>query len=154
VLFAKGVASGMPLGGIIAERRLMDQWPTGAHGSTFGGNPVSCAAALATIEVMERDGLFARAEQLGARMLARLRNATAGNPSVLEVRGIGLMIGVELVDGDMARAVQHACLANGLIVLTAGPQANVLRLIPPMTLTDDEADEGVTTLCEALPSTA
>jgi len=152
VLFAKGVASGLPLGGIIAERRLMDQWPTGAHGSTFGGNPVACAAAIATIEVMERDGLFDRAAALGRRMVERLRAATAGNPSVLEVRGVGLMVGIELIDGEAAHEMQQACLARDLIVLTAGPQSNVLRLIPPLTLTDEEADTGVTILCEALPS--
>ena len=152
MLFAKGVASGLPLGGIIAERRLMDQWPTGAHGSTFGGNPVACAAAIATIEVMERDGLFDRAAALGRRMVERLRAATAGNPSVLEVRGVGLMVGIELIDGEAAHEMQQACLARDLIVLTAGPQSNVLRLIPPLTLTDEEADTGVTILCEALPS--
>src|SRR5207302_7092004 len=135
----KGVASGLPLGGLIAECRLMEQWPTGAHGSTFGGNPVSCAAAIATITVMERDDLFARAAELGGRMLEQLRHAAAGNPSVLEVRGIGLMIGIEFVDGETAGAVQQRCLAEGLIVLTAGPQASVLRLIPPLNLTDAEA---------------
>ena len=70
--------------------------------------------------------------------------------AVLEVRGVGLMIGVELVDGDVAHAMQQACLAKGLIVLTAGPAGNVLRLIPPLNLTDEEADAGVTILCEAL----
>jgi 4-aminobutyrate aminotransferase len=152
LLFAKGVASGMPLGGIIAERRLFNQWPTGAHGSTFGGNPVACAAALATLDVMEDEALFDRAAVMGERLMAELRAATAGNPAVIEVRGVGLMIGVELVDADVANAVQQSCLAAGLIILTTGPKGNVIRLIPPLNLTDQEAAHGMGILCAALAS--
>src|SRR4051812_25623439 len=111
VLFAKGVASGMPLGGIVAPRRLMDDWPTGTHGSTFGGNPVSCAAALATIDVLEEEGLYERARLLGERAIRRLRAVQAQNPGVVvDVRGVGLMIGVELRDAGTAAAVSARCL--------------------------------------------
>jgi 4-aminobutyrate aminotransferase len=151
VLFAKGVASGLPLGGIVAPAALMERWPKGTHGSTFGGNPVACAAALATIEIMERDGLFERAAVLGRTALARLRASTAAIDAVTDVRGIGLMIGVELRDKEVAERVQARCLADGLVVLTCGPDENVLRLVPPLTLSDDELDLGLTILEHALP---
>jgi len=148
VLFAKGVASGLPLAGILAGADLMARWPRGAHGTTFGGNPVSCAAAVATIEVLESEGLYDRALAIGDRVMARLRALTA--PVVVEVRGIGGMIGVELRDKAAAEAVQTRCLADGVIVLTCGPDGNVLRLIPPLTISDDELDQGLTVLERAL----
>ena len=148
VLFAKGVASGMPLAGIIAGADLMGRWPHGAHGTTFGGNPVSCAAAVATIEVLESEGLYDRALAIGERVMTRLRSL--GAPVVVEVRGIGGMIGVELRDKAAAEAVQVRCLADGVIVLTCGPDGNVLRLIPPLTISDDELDHGLDVLEAAL----
>jgi 4-aminobutyrate aminotransferase len=150
VLFAKGVASGLPLGGLIAPRALMDRWPAGSHGSTFGGNPVSCAAALATIQVLADGDLYGRAHDLGTAIRARLRHATASRQGVRDVRGVGLMIGIELSTAEAAHAVQRQCLDDGLIVLTCGPGENVLRLIPPLTITDEELDLGLTTLEKAL----
>jgi 4-aminobutyrate aminotransferase len=152
VLFAKGVASGLPLGGIIAPRSVMERWPTGAHGSTFGGNPVACAAALATLDVLEDEDLLTRCRELGARALAELRAATDGSPAVREVRGIGLMIGVQLTSAAVCAAVQARCLADGLLVLTCGPGEDVLRLIPPLTLTDEELGHGLGILTNALTS--
>ena len=146
VLFAKGVASGFPLGGIVAPAEVMDRWPNGAHGSTFGGNPVACAAAVATIAVLEEEGLYERARVLGARAMARLEGA----PTVVDVRGIGLMIGVELVDGAAAERVQQRCLDAGVIVLNCGPHGEVLRLVPPLTISDDELDVGLGALLDAL----
>jgi len=148
VLFAKGVASGLPLAGIMAGAALMDRWPNGTHGSTFGGNPVSCAAAVATIEVLEAEGLYDRANQLGDRARSALR--ALRSPHVVEVRGVGAMIGVELTDKATAERVQGRCLADGVIVLTCGPDGNVLRLIPPLTMTDDELDHGLAVLAKAL----
>jgi 4-aminobutyrate aminotransferase len=151
VLFAKGVASGLPLGGLIAPKELMARWPKGAHGSTFGGNPVACAAALATLDVLDRGGCYERATDLGKRALARLGAASAANRSaVRDVRGVGLMIGIELRDGETAAAVQARCLADGLLVLTCGPDDRVLRLIPPLTITNDELDHGLAILTAAL----
>jgi 4-aminobutyrate aminotransferase len=148
LLFAKGVASGLPLAGIMAGSALMDRWPNGAHGSTFGGNPVSCAAAVATIEVLEREGLYDRAVALGAR--ARSHLVSLSSEAVVDVRGIGAMIGVELTDKATAEAVQQRCLEGGVLVLTCGPDGNVLRLIPPLTMTDDELDHGLAVLERAL----
>ncbi|MGH8975062.1 MAG: aspartate aminotransferase family protein, partial [Acidimicrobiia bacterium] len=146
VLFAKGVASGLPLGGIIAGRRLMERWPTGSHGSTFGGNPVACAAALATLDVLESEGCYDRARRLGVVAVERL----SAVPGPVEVRGVGLMIGVELADREDAEAVQARCLAAGLIVLICGPGENVLRLIPPLTVTDAEMEQALSILVDAL----
>jgi 4-aminobutyrate aminotransferase len=144
LLFAKAVASGLPLGGIVAARALMSRWPHGAHGSTFGGNPVACAAALATINVLQRDGLFARAAALGERALERLR------PVVPNVRGLGLMIGVPLASADIAHAVQDRCLAKGLVVLTAGPGDDTLRLAPPLNISDEDFELGLGILIPAI----
>ena len=151
VLFAKGIASGLPLGGLIAGRALMDRWPNGAHGSTFGGNPVACAAALATLEALEQGECYERAGTLGSIALTRLAAAAAANPTaVRDVRGVGLMIGVEMRDGLAAAAVQQQCFDEGLLVLTCGPDDNVLRLIPPLTITDDELALGLGILTGAL----
>jgi 4-aminobutyrate aminotransferase len=150
LLFAKGIASGLPLGGIIAGRRLMERWPTGTHGSTFGGNPVACAAAIATLDVLEGEDCYRRAAELGAGAMDRLRRELGAHPSVREVRGIGLMIGVELADKAVAQQVAARCLASGVIVLACGPDENVLRLAPPLTVGEGELAQGLDVLCEAI----
>jgi 4-aminobutyrate aminotransferase len=150
LLFAKGIASGLPLGGIVAPRALMERWPTGTHGSTFGGNPVACAAALATLDVLESEDLYARVATLGDRIVGHLRHELGGDPRVRDIRGIGLMVGVELAGKAVTDAVCAACLAAGVIVLACGPGENVLRLVPPLTVSDDEIDHGLTVLTEAI----
>lgn len=150
VLFAKGIASGMPLGGIVASRSLMEQWPTGTHGSTFGGNPVACAAALATLDVLEREGCYDRARDTGRRVLDRLRTDLGQSDVVRDVRGLGLMIGIELTHGSVATEVCNRCLDEGVIVLSCGPEGNVLRLAPPLTISDDDLDQGLQTLVDAI----
>jgi len=154
LLFAKGVASGLPLGGIIAERSTFDRWPVGTHGSTFGGNPVACAAALATLDVLDSAQLWTRAEAVGRDLLIQLREACSDNLAVVEVRGIGLMIGVELVSGEIAARVQRDCFDNGLLVLTCGSNDQVLRLVPPLTVSDDELADGLSTFVAALDKVA
>lgn len=154
LLFAKGIASGLPLAGIVAPRALMDRWPTGAHGSTFGGNPVACAAALATLDVLDRTDGYRRVSELGRGAVERLRREVGGSPAVRDIRGIGLMVGVELADKATTEAVCKACLDAGVIVLSCGPDENVLRLVPPLTITHDELDHGLTVLCEAIASAA
>jgi 4-aminobutyrate aminotransferase len=150
LLFAKGIASGLPLGGIVASRSLLDRWPTGSHGSTFGGNPVSCAAALATLDVFDREGVYARVRSLGEATIARLRAEIGGLPPVRDIRGVGLMIGVELADAATAAAVCACCLDEGVIVLSCGPGDNVLRLAPALTIPEPDLTAGLTTLVSAI----
>jgi 4-aminobutyrate aminotransferase len=152
LLFAKGIASGLPLGGIVAERQRFDSWPPMAHGSTFGGNPVSCAAALATLDVLEQGQLWDRAAMLGEQVVASLRQTLANEPTVVEVRGIGLMIGIEFTDGSEAAKLQQGCVDRGLLVLTCGPHDEVVRLIPPLTVSDAEMSHGLEILRASLGS--
>jgi len=132
VCAAKGIANGLPLGAIVARRDLMERWGKGAHGSTFGGNPVSCAAALAVLETIVDEGLLERAAILGDR----LRAGVAGCPEVTQVRGRGLLIGID-VTVDAPRVVTSA-RSHGFIVNATGP--HTVRLAPPLILGDDEAE--------------
>lgn len=157
VVMAKGIASGMPLSGILASRQLLDRWGPGAHGGTFGGNAVSCAAALATLDVIDDEGLVERARVVGERMLAGLRTAAEGHERVAEVRGRGMMLAVEFADPsdlaprpDLARALLAEAMARKLLVLTCGTRGQAVRVIPPLVTTDDEADRAVETIGEAL----
>jgi 4-aminobutyrate aminotransferase len=151
---AKGIASGMPLGATVARSEFMT-WQPGAHASTFGGNPVSVAAALATIELLEQD-LVANAARVGAHLMARLGDLPQRIPIVGDVRGLGLMIGIELVRdqvtkeraGDLRDKVVHMCFERGLLVLGAGP--NTIRLCPPLVITKDQADFAAQTIEECL----
>lgn len=153
---AKGIASGFPLSAVVSRSELMDQWPSWAHGTTFGGNPVSCAAAIATIETIRDDGLLARCRELGGTTLDRLRSFQEHHPLVGDVRGMGLMIGVELVgsggtpDGAACGEVLEECLKQGLIVINCGPERNIIRFIPPLTISDEEMVEALDILERAI----
>jgi len=136
ITVAKGIASGMPLGAFIARAELMT-WAKGAHGSTFGGNPVACAAALETIALLE-EGLMDNAVKIGDYLLERLAALQAEHPIVADVRGLGLMIGIEFQTGQQAAAVAEACFRRGLIVLVCGDKA--IRLSPPLVVTREEVD--------------
>lgn len=135
VVLAKGIASGMPLGAMMARRELMS-WPAGSHGSTCGGNPVCIAAALATLDLLE-GGLCRNSAETGALMKQELTGALAGVPIVTEVRGLGLMIGVEFSTPEHAHAVANLCWERGLLVLECGERA--IRLSPPLVLTPEQA---------------
>jgi 4-aminobutyrate aminotransferase len=135
LLLAKGIASGMPLGAMMAPRERMT-WTPGSHGSTIGGNPVSIAAGLATIKLLE-GGLVDNSARVGAALLGRLRAALAGNARVTDVRGVGLMIGVELATPEQSDAIANLCFRRGLIVLECGRKA--IRLSPPLILTEEQA---------------
>jgi 4-aminobutyrate aminotransferase len=151
---AKGIASGMPLSATVARADLMT-WPPGAHASTFGGNPVAVAAALATIELLEQE-LIDNAARIGAHMLSRLAEWPKRFRHVGEVRGLGLMIGIELVrDPDtkerapeLRDRLEHLAFERGVLTLGAGP--NSLRLCPPLVLSKEQADFAVDTLEECL----
>lgn len=138
-LLAKGIASGMPLGAMVARREVMT-WPAGSHGSTIAGNPVSIAAGMATIALLE-ESLVDASARVGAHLQARLRAALAGEPRVTEVRGLGLMIGVELASHELAAAVANLCFERGLLVLECGRKA--IRFSPPLVVS--EAQAGVAT---------
>lgn len=138
-LAGKGIASGMPLGAIIARADLMT-WEKGAHGSTFGGNPVSCAAALATIDLIERE-LAANAEAVGRFLLDGLRQVRVRQPMITDVRGRGLMIGVEFETGAIADDVEMACFRRGLLTLRAGDAT--IRVSPPLVISPEQAASGL-----------
>jgi 4-aminobutyrate aminotransferase len=151
ILTAKGLASGMPIGAMIAREHLMT-WSAGAHGSTFGGNPVSCAAALATIALLE-DGLIENAAERGEQVKAALRPLLAAFPDhVRDVRGKGLLVGVQFDSGATAAAVEHAAFERGLMVLTAGD--DVVRISPPLVITERETASGCRVFAEAVAAVA
>jgi 4-aminobutyrate aminotransferase len=141
---AKGIASGMPISAMISRAEIMN-WPPGAHASTFGGNPVSCAAALATIELLE-DSLVANAAKIGGRMKARMKSWPARFASVGDVRGLGLMLGFELVKDQGTKErnpalrdrIEQMAFERGLLILGAG--ANSIRLCPPLVISEEQAD--------------
>jgi len=152
VLTAKGIASGMPLAGLIARAPILESWPAGAHGSTYGGNPVACAAALATIDLLE-EGLTTNAGVQGERAFTRLAPLTERFPGIVrDVRGRGLMIGIELDTHDRAVALELECLRRGLLILGAGRTA--VRLSPPLTVTAPQVDIAAGILGEALEAVA
>jgi 4-aminobutyrate aminotransferase len=143
---AKALGGGFPLSSIGARAHFMAAVRAGDHGSTFGGNPVSCAAALAGIDAMDAEGLPEHARILGERAMRRLTTLQARHRA-LRVRGLGLMIGIEVVgpDGseprpDLAETIRAAALADGVLVICSGPEANVIRILPPLVITDSELD--------------
>ena len=149
VTSAKGLASGLPLGAVIARDEIMTAWSAGAHGSTYGGSPVPCAAGLATLEVIRSENLLANATDVGTYLLEGLRKLQAERPAtVRDVRGVGLFIGVEFPDGRVANAVQNRCFEKGLLVLEAGE--NVVRMTPPLVLNAQEAQTGLRLFSEAV----
>jgi len=150
VLAGKGIASGIPLGALIARERLMT-WDVGAHGSTYGGNPLSCAAALATLELIE-GGLIDNARDVGGVLLDGLRQIQARQPSIREVRGLGLMIGVAFVDHDTMAAVEQAAFRRGLLVLGCGD--DVIRMCPPLVVRRDQADVALQIFEDAIADVA
>jgi 4-aminobutyrate aminotransferase len=150
VLAGKGIASGMPLGAMIARGDIMT-WDKGAHGSTYAGNPVCCAAALATFDLLE-NGLIENSAAIGATILAGLKDLQMRRPSIVEVRGRGLMIGIQFETGEMADAVELACLRRGLLVLRAGDSA--IRMAPPLVLNAAQAAVGMRIFEEACAEVA
>ena len=156
IVMAKAIASGFPLSAFGASKELMSKWPPGAHGTTFGGNPVSCAAANATIDKIERDGLIEKAARMGEYAMSRIVEIKSRNKGIGDARGLGLMIGVEFIkeDGgpDKARldAVMKKCLEAGLVIIECGVDKNIARIMPPLTVTKDEMDRGLSIFEEAL----
>lgn len=152
---AKALSSGFPLSAVIGTQEVMDKLSPSMVGTTFGGNPAGCAAALATIDVIENDGLLDRATLIGDRLTAALKSLQESFQEVGEVRGLGAMVGVELINADgtphatAADDIIEAALADGLLGLSCGTYGNVVRLLPPLNLSDAELDEGIQKLTSA-----
>ena len=146
VCLAKGIASGLPLGAFIARAEQMS-WPPGSHGSTFGGNPVACAAALATLDLLE-EGLMENAARVGGVLKAGLHEITEGHEDVTDVRGIGLMLAIELRTPELAARLVQSAFERGLLLLTAGTRA--VRICPPLVLNADEAATALEIIASAL----
>jgi 4-aminobutyrate aminotransferase len=146
LLAGKGIASGLPLGAIVARERLMT-WDVGAHGSTYGGNPVACAAALATLELIE-GGLLDNARDVGELLLKGLRDIQARRPEIVDVRGRGLMIGIEFEQAETMHAVEQAAFRRGLLVLGAGDA--VIRMSPPLVFRPDQAEAALQVFDDAV----
>jgi 4-aminobutyrate aminotransferase len=139
VCLAKGIASGLPLGAFIARAEQMS-WPPGSHGSTFGGNPVACAAGLATLDLLY-GGLMENAAQVGAELQDGLREIASNHKNVTDVRGLGLMLALELKTPELAARLVQSAFEKGLLLLTAGTRA--VRISPPLVLNRDEAATGL-----------
>jgi 4-aminobutyrate aminotransferase len=158
VCIAKAIANGLPLSAIATRRDLQERWGRGAHGSTYGGNPVACAAGIAVLETIERQGLVANAAARGEELSAGLRRFQAEDRRIGDVRGPGLMVGVEFVkdpvscepDGATAGALVAQCADDGLLVLSCGRAHQVIRWIPPIDASAAEIDEGLAIFWAAL----
>ena len=152
LLTAKGIASGMPLGAMVARADLLEEWGVGAHGSTYGGNPVACAAALATIDLLE-GGLVANAAARGAQAVAGLEPLRARFPRLVrEIRGRGLMLGIEFDTAEHAEEVQWAAFQRGLLVLECGKSA--VRMSPALTVSEAEMTTALRIFGEAVADVA
>jgi 4-aminobutyrate aminotransferase-like enzyme len=158
---AKGIADGFPLSAFTTRPEIAAAYRPGDHLSTFGGNPVSCAASLANIEFIEQQGLAARATETGDYAMAKLRELQKHNPLIGEVRGLGLMIGVELVKDKKltpatseAEAIRDALLRQGVLVGVGGVYGNVIRFQPPLIITRQQIDRAIAAFAAALQEVA
>jgi len=161
LLMAKGIASGMPLSCVASRREIMDASSPGSHGGTYGGNAIACAAAVASIKVLKEENLPENAARLGKILLNRLQELKEKYPCIGDVRGLGLMVGVEFVQpgsripyAAKAKAVQKACVDDGMLILTCGSYENVIRWIPPLVINEDHLDEALSIFEGALKKTA
>jgi 4-aminobutyrate aminotransferase len=159
IVVAKGLASGLPLSGVISRLDLMNKWEPGSHGGTYGGNAVACAAAAETIRVIQDESLLENTLERGSQLLARLRHMQETYPSIGDVRGLGLMIGTEFRTSDhkpdkkSAKAVVQACLDAGLLLLTCGTWDNTVRWIPPLTVDETQIQQALDIFGQALETT-
>jgi 4-aminobutyrate aminotransferase len=158
---AKSIASGFPLGVTAAPARLMRQWAPGTHGTTFGGNPVSCAAAVATIDVMTSEDIPGRAARLGEHALKRLGALAGEIREIGDVRGLGLMIGIEFVrpgtkepNGGLVERVLQEALDRGLILYPCGAESHCIRFIPPLVISEEDLDAGLDIFAAAVSAAA
>ncbi|MBU0687553.1 MAG: aminotransferase class III-fold pyridoxal phosphate-dependent enzyme [Candidatus Margulisbacteria bacterium] len=147
---AKGIGSGFPLGAVIAREDLMKAWSTGAHGGTMTGNPVTCAAALANIQVMEEEKVLDNANALGAYALKKLKKLQKKNLKIKDVRGLGLMLAVEFETGEEVKAIRLKALDEGLVLISCGPQDNIIRIVPALNIKKSQLNQGLKILEKVL----
>jgi 4-aminobutyrate aminotransferase len=156
VTVAKGLASGLPISGVFSRMELMKKWEPGTHGGTFGGNVISAAAGVATIRALRDENLVENARQRGEQLVAGLRHLQEQYPAIGDVRGLGLMVGVEFRDAHgkpdkpAAKNVIHACLDRKLLLLSCGPWDNTIRFIPPLVVSPAQIQEGLQVFAAAL----
>jgi 4-aminobutyrate aminotransferase len=151
---AKGIASGFPLSALGARASLMEQWPRGSHGGTYGGNPIGCAAALATIDVITEPGFLENVAARGAQLLEGLTKLADRDPRIVDVRGLGVMVATEFADPAVADAVRRHCVDHGrLLLMNAGATGAVLRWMPPLVVDEPEISLALDAFAEALVST-
>ena len=156
MIVAKGIASGLPLAGVIARSDLMARWSPGAEGGTYGGNALACAAAVATIQVMREERLLENSRARGEQLMSGLRHLQERYSRIGDVRGLGLMVGVEFTDPrgkpdkETAKGLQKACLKERLLLLTCGTWDNIIRFIPPLVATAEQINDGLARFERAL----
>jgi 4-aminobutyrate aminotransferase len=155
ICMAKGIASGFPFSALGTRRELDDQWPKGSHGGTYGGNPIGCAAALATIEVMSEPGFLDNVGARGEQLSDALRELQSQHPDLLQIRGPGLMVASTFADPARVPAIIGHCLREGRVILmNAGTYGRDIRWMPPLVVSADEIDEAVQAFTSALKATA
>jgi 4-aminobutyrate aminotransferase len=154
LIMAKGIASGMPFAAIGARGDLMAKWIPGSHGGTYGGNPIACAASIATIEVLTADGFLANVNARATQLVNELHRMRTDHPSIIDVRGLGLMVGVEFDSPSRVAAIVAAARTNGLLLMNAGTYGGVIRFMPPLVVTEAEMAEAIAIFEKALIATA
>jgi len=155
---AKGIASGMPLSAVVGKAEIMDSAAPGRIGGTYGGNPVACASALATIDLMEKEDMTGRSAEVGGTIVSRLEALQQQHPQLGDIRALGSMVAVELVkDPDTKTPFKEAvpviieeCFNRGLLVMGAGIFGNVIRFLAPIAITNEQLDKGMSIFAEAL----
>ncbi|MGG0658719.1 aspartate aminotransferase family protein [Rummeliibacillus pycnus] len=154
---AKGIASGLPLSATVASRNLMEKWPIGSHGTTFGGNPIACSVALTTLEVFKEENLIENSKVVGAYAVEQLKVIQAKYDCIGEVRATGLMIGIDVIDpatgngdGKALKQILDLALEEGVLFYLCGNEGEVIRMIPPLTVTKEQIDNGLNMLDQAL----
>ena len=155
VAIAKSIAAGLPLAAVVGKAEMIDSVTPGGLGGTYGGNPLACAAALATLDVFEAEGLVDRARAIGVRIERALREIQRRHPKIGDVRGLGAMLGIEFIDepdrpkSTYARRVIEEARKRGLLLMSAGSKADVIRVLVPLVVTDDELDTALASLSES-----
>ncbi|MCX5750809.1 MAG: aminotransferase class III-fold pyridoxal phosphate-dependent enzyme [Candidatus Saganbacteria bacterium] len=140
---AKSLGGGLPLGAVVSSKKIMEQWSPGAHGGTMGGNPVACAAGLAMLEVIQKQKILDNVQSMGGYLKQKLLALQAQYPKIKEVRGLGLMLGVDFKDSAYAKHIINTCLSRGLVLISTGADGQVVRFIPPLNVAKAQVDNAL-----------